>query len=244
MCGRFAIRTVIDLDGDAVWPGGEDPFAIYRIDIVTGTPREPRYNIAPTQTVAAVRAADEGVDADLELVPMVWWFTPSWSKDPTERKYSMFNAKGETVHASSAFRGAWKAGRRCLIPADAFYEWEKVDVGKSRPERRPHAIKRADDAVFCFGGIHERWADRDTGESFESWAILTTPPAPILKEIHHRSPVIVPRKRWGEWLDPTADADAMRGGLGPFADGDFERYEVSRFVSNARNEGERCLQPR
>ena len=158
----------------------------------------PRYNIAPTQDVAAVRAADSG----RELVALHWGLIPSWAK---ERSIGarMINGRSETVAEKPSFRSALKS-RRCLIVADGFYEWQKLGARK-----QPFFIALADRRPFAFAGLWERWAG-EGGEPVESCTILTTTANEAIAPIHDRMPVILDREHHGVWLDRgVTDAAAL-----------------------------------
>lgn len=217
MCGRITQRE----------PDHFDEFSELRIT--------PRFNIPPAQgdhRVAAVRLDDAGRRV---AVPMQWWLLPHWSKTRII-KYSTFNAAIEGLDAKPTYREPLRR-RRCLVPADGFYEWWN-DAGT----KRPHFIRRRDDAPFYFAGLWDRW--ESASETVESFAIVTTPANALLKQIHHRSPVILPPEQQVAWLDPSlTDPARVLNLVQPFDSAAFEMFEVDRYVSNARNEGERCILP-
>jgi len=199
-------------------------------DIVEGIERlleRPRYNIAPSgDPVPVVRRGDRS----RELSLLRWPLLPHWAREG-RIKFATANAKGETVQEKPAFRHAWRQGRRCLIPANGYYEWKK---GGER--KQPYHIQRPGRALFAFGGLWDRCQTND-GEIIESCTIITTEPAPALRPIHNRMPLIIPADAYETWLN--GDDPARR--IKPF-DGELEFYPVSTFVNNPRNDGPRCIE--
>ena len=177
------------------------------------------------------------MSGERELVPMQWWLLPSWSKTRTIR-YTTFNAAIEGIETKASFREPFYK-RRCLIPADGFYEWHRED--KLNP-KQAFFIHRKDDGPFYFAGLWDRWRSKDTDEVVESCTIITTPANELLNRVHHRSPVILPSEHHEEWLDETV-SERLKRMLHPFDPQPFEMYEVGHFVNNARNEGPQCIEP-
>lgn len=193
----------------------------------------PRYNIAPTQEVLVARVCTGGSG---ELIAMRWGLVPRWSKGPDNR-YSMINARAETVHQKPAYRAAFRY-RRCLIPSEGFYEWKATGNAK-----QPYFIGRRDKKPFMFAGLWERW-EGDAGESLESFSIIVTAANDLIKPIHERMPVILAPKDYALWLDPQMQqAQTLLALLAPFAYEEMEAYPVSREVNNPRNEGPELAQP-
>jgi putative SOS response-associated peptidase YedK len=193
----------------------------------------PRYNIAPTQTVAAVRATP----SDRVQSYLRWGLIPSWAADP-KIGYKLLNARSETVAEKPSFRAAFKQ-RRCLVPASGFYEWQKGE-GRSK---QPFFIRpRGDDALFSFAGLWEKWNDPN-GETVETCTILTTTANEVMRPLHECMPVILDAGGDALWLDPTASVDTLRSLFVPFASDRMEAFAVNPWVSNARNQGPRCLEP-
>jgi len=221
MCGRFAFYSPHE--------------AVTRIFGVAGaTPVEPRYNIAPTQFVAAVRADAAGRRA---LAMLHWGLVPSWAKEKSIGA-RMINARAETLGEKPSFRGAYRR-RRCLVLADGWYEWQR-----SGPAKQPYFITFGDGEPFGMAGLWETWRDPAGGEPLESCCIVTTAAAPELAQVHDRMPVIIPAERRDEWLDPGNDAaGALDGFLVPWARGGLEARPVSRRVNSARNEGADLVEP-
>jgi len=219
MCGRFTLTTPTEIVAQL-------------FDIASAPSLRPRYNIAPTQDVAAVRRGDDGNT----LVLLRWGLVPSWAKDPAIGN-RMINARAETVADKPAFRSALRK-RRCLIPADGFYEWRKSGSAK-----QPYLLRRADDRPFALAGLWERW-QHDDSASIESCTILTTTPNDLMRPIHDRMPVILAPDAWGVWLDPaTQDPEGLRTLLTPCAEDLLVAEPVSTYVNSPRNDDPRCREP-
>ncbi len=187
----------------------------------------PNYNVAPSQPVRAVRL---NADGRLEMVRLRWGLVPSWSKGPNSR-YSMINARSETVHQKPAYRTAFRR-RRCLIPADGFYEWKKTESGK-----QPYFICRRDRRPLAFAGLWEHW-ERGGEGGMESCAIIVTVANSVIRPVHDRMPVILSAQEYGRWLDPrNEDPEELLPLLSPCADAALEVYPVSRRVNSPRNQG-------
>ncbi len=190
----------------------------------------PRYNIAPSQAVAAIRR--RGDTAVRELVLLRWGFVPAWARDP-ETMRQPINARGETVSAKPMFRDAFRH-RRCLIPADGFYEWKRTVAGK-----QPWRIQRADGAPFAFAGLWDRWKGRD-GREIESCAILTTQANDAVRPIHDRMPVMLDIGRFGPWLEASAvEASDL---IEPYR-GALEIYPVGRRLNDPSEDDAALIEP-
>lgn len=220
MCGRYALR--ISTPELARILGVEPPM---------GTAE--RFNIAPTQAVPVLRV---GSDGQRELASMRWGLVPHWSKGP-DGKYAMFNARLEGLASKPAYRGPLRR-RRCLVPADGWYEWQSLDRRK-----QPYFIHRPDHQPFCFAGLWDRW-ETSGGELLESCTIITAPAVAELHAIHPRMPMLAAMDGAGQWLDPTLENPAAALEL---LDRDQARgmvaEPVSTFVNNARNDDPRCCEP-
>jgi putative SOS response-associated peptidase YedK len=221
MCGRFTL----------IAPGE----AVAELFDLSETPEiAPRYNIAPTQPVAAVRTnRDTG---RRELTHFYWGLIPSWAKDPTIGS-RMINARSETAAEKPSFRAAFKY-RRCLVPTDGFYEWWQVDGGK-----QPVRIQMKDERPFAIAGLWEHWQSPD-GSEIESCTLLTTGPNDLLKPIHNRMPVILAPEAFDLWLDPGAQHPGeVQPLMRPFPSDLMTFYPVSTHVNNPRNEDPACIAP-
>lgn len=187
----------------------------------------PRYNIAPTQPVLTVRK--ENGKKTRRFTNMRWGLIPSWAKDMTIATRTL-NARSETVTRTPAFRDSILT-KRCLIPADGFYEWRKMGSVK-----QPYCFEVGEGEVFAFAGLWDEWTSPD-GEIIESCTVLTTGPNSLVADLHDRMPVIVPPDKYELWLDPDVrDFEAIRDILNPYDAILMRRYPVSRKLNNSQNE--------
>jgi putative SOS response-associated peptidase YedK len=241
MCGRF---TLTDPEQDLA----------IQFNLPEIPDMQPRYNIAPTQPVAAVRmtpagTAGEGVPSgdagsSRELVMLNWGLIPFWAKDP-KIGARMINARSETAGEKPSFRAAFRK-RRCLIPADGFYEWKKVEHGK-----QPFYIRMHGGRLFAFAGLWEYWKGPDDPEDpsgvqvgIQSCTILTTEPNDLLRPLHNRMPVILHPRDYDFWLDPgVQDTDGLQELLRAYPPEEMEAFPVSRFVNRPANDEPRCIVP-
>jgi putative SOS response-associated peptidase YedK len=192
----------------------------------------PRYNVAPTQPIALVRL----VEGKRHFALLRWGLLPSWVKDPKTFPL-LFNARGESVTEKPAYRAAMKR-RRCLIPADGFYEWHGVGERK-----RPFFVHAKSGAPLAFAGLWETWTGPN-GEEFETAAIVTTSANSTLAPIHERMPVIVPPNAFDLWVN-TAEVDATTAAalITPAPDDLLEAYEISTAVNRTANDNPKLLEP-
>lgn len=190
-----------------------------------------RYNIAPTQPVAIITHL-----APRELTLVRWGLIPSWSKDPM-RGAPLINARSETVAEKPAFRSAYKY-RRCLIPADGFFEWATDTNGK----KRPHYIHLRNRQLFAFAGIWERWQNPE-GDEILSCSILTSEPNDLIRPLHNRMAVILPAEAHADWITPDTDPDLLNSLLQPYPASEMETYEISTLVNNVRNDSPEIVEP-
>ena len=198
---------------------------------------QPRYNVAPTQPVLVIRLAED--QPRRELVQLRWGLVPFWSKGPDNR-YSMINARAETVASKPAYRAAF-AQRRCLIPADAFYEWQPAKDGK-----QPNAIRRKDRTPFAMAGL-EHWQG-DDGSLIDSCTIIVTEANALLRPLHDRMPVILDPADYGNWLgtgrtDRETDKALLQSLLKPADPSGWEVYPISRAVNSSANDSSELLEP-
>lgn len=193
----------------------------------------PRYNIAPTDPVGIVR---NGFNGEREFVLVRWGLIPSWVKDP--RTFStLINARSESAHEKPSFRGALRH-RRCLVPANGFYEWTGAKGAK-----RPHLIRLADHRPFAFAGLAEHWLGAD-GSELETMAILTTGANADMAHIHDRMPVILAPPDYERWLDcRPGTAEGVLDLLAPLPNGSLDIVEVNPALNNPRNEGAHLQTP-
>ncbi len=211
MCGRFAFYSP-----------SEAAAALF--GVAASIDLKPRYNIAPTQDIAAIRNAG---DEARELVMLRWGLVPFWAKDPSIGN-RMINARAETVAEKPAFRAAYRH-RRCIVLADGFYEWQRDDNIKT-----PYFISLASGEPFGLAALWENWTNKETGESLQTTTLITTEANDFMKPLHHRMPVVLEANGAGEWLagsdELLDDVDARMPPL--------QAWPVDRRVNNARNEGE------
>ena len=226
MCGRFTLRTPLSVLSQQ--------FLFDLGPVAAEIAVRPRYNVAPTQTIAAVRR-EEG-SAKRTLAWLYWGLIPSWAKD-AKMSASMINARSETAAEKPAFRSAF-ARRRCLILTDGFFEWKKV--GK---EKQPYLYRMRDERPFAFAGLWECWRGPagSEGPPLESGTILTTTANELCRELHERMPVILEESDYERWLDPAASKEDLQVLLAPFPAEEMKAEPVSRRVNNARNDDAECV---
>ena len=219
MCGRFTLHT----------PQAE---ILQAFDVAAnGVTLVPRYNITPSQDIAVVRAGDDG----RELALARWGLVPGWSKE-ARPKYSTINARVESVAEKPTYRTAFRH-KRCLIPADGFYEWHK-----SGDQKVPHYIRMQDESVFAFAGLWEHWEDEQ--QAFDSCAIITLPASGIMTTIHTRMPAIIAAADYDAWLDTgITDKTDIMPQLASRLSAQLQTCAVSSYVNSPRNTDARCIEP-
>jgi putative SOS response-associated peptidase YedK len=191
---------------------------------------EARYNIAPTQSILGIRQMPDG----REISFLKWGLIPSWAKD-SSMGARLINARSETVTEKPSFREAFKR-RRCIIPADGFYEWQRTGGRK-----QPYFFHMQDDRPFGFAGLWDRWKGED-GEVIESCTILTTEANEVLRIVHDRMPVILHPETYELWLDDDVrKADLRKELLRPFPASEMSSYPVGTLINNPRNQGEKLV---
>jgi len=221
MCGRYRlsrrnqlIAEYFDTDNEVDW--------------------EPRYNIAPSQPVGIIRQNPSTPERHFSLAR--WGLIPSWASDPSIG-FKTINARSETVASKPAFRDAFTS-RRCLLPADGFFEWSRR--GK---EKQPFHFGMQNDSLFAFAGLWDRWTD-PTGDVIESCSILTTTPNSLLADVHDRMPVILRPENYDLWLDPGfKDVKTLAEVLVPFDAAQMRRFPVSTRINSASNDDPECVVP-
>lgn len=223
MCGRFSDRftwkELHDLanilftqgDGASVWT--------------------PKFNIAPTTQIPVIRFIDGARRIDM----MRWGLVAAWSKEIS--KIPMHNARADGCAEKPTFRGAWKAGRRCIIPASSFFEWRKSD-------KQPFAIGLGNGGLMGFAGLWEEWQPKNGGPPVLSCTIITTEPNTLVAPIHDRMPVILGEENWGTWLgEEPATQEALHALLAPLPAERMTVWQVSKDVGNVKNQGESLADP-
>jgi len=205
----------------------------------------PQYNAAPMQRMPVIIVRD----GEMRVEPMQWWLVPHWAKEP-KTDFSTFNAKAETIRQSKLF-GTYFKGSRCLVPADAFYEWKKVirerpekGLKSSGVEKHPMCIRMTNEKPFMMAGLFSVWKSEDGTKEMPTFTIITTSPNKLLETIHNRMPVILKEKDHERWIDRDYhDVDDLASLLEPYPDAEMKAYRVSRMVSSAKNNSAECLKP-
>ncbi len=216
MCGRYYRRSDKQRIADAFRIGVPPTFDIL-----------PSYNIAPQTFQPVVRLDPETRQREIPLLR--WGLIPFWAKD-AKIGYSTINAKADTLATSPAFRAALRH-RRCLVPADGFYEWQTLD----KKTKQPWAIALKDGSTFAFAGLWETWKDKTTGQPLETYTIITTEPNELTAKLHSRMPVILAPRDYERWLTPADPARLPIDLLRPFDAALMASWKVSSAVGNVRN---------
>jgi putative SOS response-associated peptidase YedK len=220
MCGRYTRRSPPRVVAEA-------------FDLPEVPELFPRFNIAPGEPVAVVRQPPGGEGR--QLASLRWGLIPAWADDPAIGD-RLANARSETAATKPSFRRAFRS-RRCLVVADGFYEWQRTNGGK-----QPYFVRLQSDRPFGLAGLWERWAKGE--EPVESCTILTTDANGLMKPIHQRMPVIIPREQYDLWLDPRCqDTKTLAKLLRPYPSQDMLAYRVSTLVNDPQNDGPRCIEP-
>ena len=241
MCGRYA--------------AAKDPAALVEEFDVVAAPEEalqPDYNVAPTKKVYLVVDKQGESGPHRALVVGRWGLVPSWAKDPSIGS-RMINARAETVAEKPAFRRAF-AKRRCLVPADGYYEWylptsPDAPTGRSgKPLKQPFFIHPADGSSLAMAGLYEWWrdptrADDDPAAWRLTCTVITTEASDAVGRIHDRMPMTIPRGDWATWLDPAHGPDDAARLLVPAAHAELDAYPVSTLVNSVRNNGPELIAP-
>ena len=219
MCGRYASSRPAD-----------DLAAHFHADEPIAERLAPSYNVAPTDPVYAVLQREQS----RQLRVVRWGLVPSWAKDPKVGA-RFINARRETVAEKPAFRAAYRR-RRCLLPADGYYEWQRQDGGK-----QPHYLTSYDGAPLAMAGLYEVWSGPDDRRLWTA-AVLTTEAPDDLGHIHDRTPLLVPEQDWARWLDPSS-ADPGADLLVPASAGRLRAWPVGLAVGNVRNNTPSLVEP-
>ncbi|MGI8879802.1 MAG: SOS response-associated peptidase [Jatrophihabitans sp.] len=240
MCGRY-----VSVQADS------DLLAEFEAEDATDGGFEPAenngYNVAPTVSVRAVvsrrRRGEDGKphgDPVRQLRVMTWGLVPSWAKDRSIGN-KLFNARAESVPSKPAFRRAF-AARRCLVPADGWYEWQRAEDSAGKPVKQPYFMTPSAGAPLAFAGLYEFWGE--PGALLTSCTIITTESMGVLADIHDRMPLALPKSSWARWLDPAvADASNLLSAWDEASGEHLELRPVSTEVNNARHEGAALIDP-
>jgi putative SOS response-associated peptidase YedK len=227
MCGRYTLSGRIEqlLLHYGLGEVGEELLADYL----------PRYNIAPTQLVPAIHRDEDGAPA---LSLLRWGLIPPWADDPAIGN-RMINARGETAASKPSFRSAF-GKRRCLLPADGWYEWRKLAGGKNK---QPYRIGLESGEPFAFAGLWEHWEPKGGGDPVRSCTIITTEAAASIRRLHDRMPTVLTADEMDLWLDPQAPKEALQDLLRPYEGGELTAYPVSKVVNAPVNDRPECVEP-
>lgn len=252
MCGRFTLTASIE--------DIQQHFGVLHVPSAFREVYRPRFNVAPGQdvltvvamtpetlngarTAAAAGAAPGGsasLNAGSDVVRTLrwhrWGLIPPWAKEPSIG-YRMINARSETVAQKPSFRHAFRR-RRCLVPADGFYEWRTEGRRKV-----PFRFRMRDGSLFALAGLWETWTPPDGGEPITSCTVLTTDANDVVAPVHHRMPVIIPPDHYDTWLDPEEEPEALKALLSPYPPSAMEGYAVSTEVNSARNDYPELIKP-
>ena len=221
MCGRFGLTRPDKLELD-------------RFGITETPPLTPRFNIPPSSDILVVRERKGVTEAEM----IRWGLVPSWAKDPKIGN-RMANVRSDTALEKSSFRAAMQK-RRCLIPADVFFEWQDVP-GKKR--RKPYAVAMNGGEIFSLGGIWEAWRPRDGGDWVITCAILTTEPNELLAPIHDRMPVIIRPDDYREWLDQSTRMEDVSRLVSSHSAEEMKTWEVGLLVNDPKTDDARVIAP-
>ena len=220
MCGRYTLTAPAQVLTEI-------------FDLAETVELHPRYNIAPTQETAVVGLNHDGKRS---LGLMRWGLIPHWAKDPSIGN-RLINARAETAAEKPAFRSSFSK-RRCLVPADGFYEWQKTGGRK-----QPFYLQLKEHRPFAFAGLWARWKASED-ETVQSFTLLTTTPNEVAAKVHDRMPVILPPESYDRWLDPELhDREALEALLLPYPAEAMEAYPVSTLVNSPQNDDPRCIEP-
>ena len=215
MCGRFTLKSPLRLKFEGISDARVPPPVLL-----------PRYNIAPSQEVLAIT----GSESERQLSTFVWGLIPSWSKEPK----GFINARSETLQSKASFNDSFQR-RRCLIPADGFYEWKRQ--GKIK---QPYYFQLKDESQFAFAGIWDRW--QKDGASVVSCSIITTVPNELLAQIHNRMPVMLAADAQDKWLSDSGPRDLMAL-LEPFPEDEMKSFPVSTRVNHTQIDEPSLVEP-
>ena len=220
MCGRFTLHTPESKIREAFSLDHTEPLGL-----------KPRYNITPSQQIPIIR----DTETSREMIMAQWGLVPNWSKEP-KTKYSTINARIESVAEKPTYRTPFKR-RRCLIPADGFYEWKVVNGNKI-----PHHIRMKDSSVFAFAGLWDHWEGE--GQTLDSSTIIVMPSNEAMRPIHERMPAIIAPAHFDYWLDSRiTDKQKIMQYLNSAPSIQLTAYPVSTWMNTPKHDDKRCIQP-
>lgn len=223
MCGRYLLKTALE--------------ELARLFGFVERPNlAPHYNIAPTQEVPVIRQRRQPA-GERSLAALRWGLVAPWADNPKAGP-PLINARAESLLEKPTFRGAFQK-RRCLVPADGYYQWREGDVTK-----QPYLVARKDRAPFALAGIWERWGPRqDPAAALDSFTIITTDANDFLSSFHHRMPVVLPAESYAAWLDPDADGESVAELLAPAPNDLLEAVPLGKALNSNRADGPELLEP-
>jgi len=222
MCGRFGLTRPDRLDLERFGVTGEVPA------------QEPRFNVPPSSDILVIRERKGVPEAEM----IRWGLVPSWARDPAIG-HRMANVRSDTALEKPSFRAPMQK-RRCLIPADVFFEWQDVP-GQKR--RKPYAVALNEGEPFALGGLWEAWRSKEDGEWLITCAILTTEPNALLAPIHDRMPVIVRPEEYPLWIAPTTPITELQRLVEPYSATEMKAWEVSLLVNDPKTDDARVIAP-
>jgi putative SOS response-associated peptidase YedK len=220
MCGRFAFFTTEKIN--------------LRYGVESSLKLEKNYNVAPGINQPVIIKNDKN-----EISLMKWGLVPFWAKDPVIG-YKMINARAEEIEIKPSFRKPIRS-QRCLIPANGFYEWQKINP-EGKEEKIPFYIHQKNDEIFSMAGIYDYWHDSE-GKEITSFAIITTTPNNLMSKIHNRMPVILNKKDENNWLDWQTNLNIVLSLLKPYPENNIEAYPISFSVNNPQNNNSSLINP-
>jgi putative SOS response-associated peptidase YedK len=227
MCGQYGRRA--DKQFIAEWMQAHDT------NVFDDSYFAPSYNVAPQSLQPVVRLSPD--TGERELTIMRWGLVPFWSKDG-KMAFNTINAKAETITTSPAYREPMKR-RRCLVPADWFYEWKKLDA----KTKQPYAIAMKDRSLLAFAGLWDSWKDKTTGQTLDTYTVITTDPNGLMESIHTRMPVILAPRDYERWMEPGEPSHLPVDLLRPYPAEEMAAWPVSARVGNIRNNDPTLVEP-
>jgi putative SOS response-associated peptidase YedK len=228
MCGRYGTRR-----------NKQEIATAFKVGRIFEDPMAPDYNIAPTTFHPVIREEKELTER--ELVLMRWGLVPFFAKSLADWKgVTTINARAETVATSPTYRKPF-AARRCIVPADWFYEWQTIENGTKKPTKRPYAIQLKSDEPLAFAGLWDAYHDKTNDTWLQSYSIITTEANELMSEIHTRMPVILHPKDFDRWLDRTVTDQLPIDLLRPYESHLMEMAPCNPLVGNVKNNGEEML---
>ncbi len=225
MCARFTLKlTPAEL---------QEFFDLFRVDDFV-----PRYNIALTQRVPAIRLDEAGHRVAHNLF---WPFVPPWATDPKKVGYDTYNARGEEAATKTTYKKSFRR-KRCIIPASGYYEWKEI----TPKDKQPYYFTLRSGEPLAMAGLWETWTDKTTGESLDSCAIVTAEANELIAEIHakQRMPVLIPREAWDIWLDPQLQEPEIPQSMIVNTPSElWQRWPVGKAVGSPKNESPDLIEP-